>query len=154
MPVRADLISCRALTETSSQFSPELFIADLPVSIKGGVVKRRVSSAVHTIHIGASPDTVPKKERTVKQKHNTANKRSPALCKVSTVGVTECVVITISVQQPSPTCTQVGVCSHAGSHYRTEAVAASDQNRQNQEGKDTASALSSSSKELIMCHLQ
>lgn len=34
----------------------------LPVSIEGGVVKRCVSSAVHAIHIGASPDTVKKRE--------------------------------------------------------------------------------------------
>lgn len=44
--------------ETGSQLSPELLITGLPVSIEGGVVKRGVSSAVHTIHIGASPDTV------------------------------------------------------------------------------------------------
>lgn len=129
MPARADLISCRALTETSSQFPPELFIADLPVSIKGGVVKRGVSSAVHTVHIGASPDAVPKKKGPLNR--NTAQPINTAQPSVEspTVGVTHCVLITISVQQPSPTCTQVGVCSHAGSLYRNEAVAASDQNR-------------------------
>lgn len=36
--------------------------AALPVSVEGGVVKRCVSSAVHAIHIGASPDTVKKRE--------------------------------------------------------------------------------------------
>ncbi len=33
-------------------------MSDLPVSIQGGVVERGVSSAVHTIHIRAPPDTV------------------------------------------------------------------------------------------------
>jgi len=33
-------------------------MADLPVSVQGGVVEGGVSSAVHTIHIGASPDAV------------------------------------------------------------------------------------------------
>lgn len=41
---------------------PRAFVTDLPVSIEGGVVKRRVSSAVHAIHIRASPDTVKKRE--------------------------------------------------------------------------------------------
>lgn len=35
-----------------------LFISDVPVSIEGSMVQRRVSSAVHTVHIGASPDAV------------------------------------------------------------------------------------------------
>lgn len=112
--------------------SPELFITDLPVSVEGGVVKRGVSSAVHTIHIGASPDTVTKKKgllnRNVTQQTNAAE---PSV-KSPTLGVTECVLITISVQQPSPTCTQVGVrwgCRHAVCLSKNEAVAASDQNR-------------------------
>lgn len=44
-----------------SQFS-ELFITDLPVSIKGSMVEGGVSSAVHTIHIRSSPDTVERRE--------------------------------------------------------------------------------------------
>lgn len=45
-------------TLISPSSPPELLITGLPVSIKGGVVKRGVSSAVHTIHIGAPPDAV------------------------------------------------------------------------------------------------
>lgn len=41
---------------------PRAAVTDLPVSIEGGVVKRGVSSAVHAIHIRASPDTVKKRE--------------------------------------------------------------------------------------------
>lgn len=48
------MISC---TVTGGQF-----ITDLPVSVEGGVVERGVSSAVHTVHIGASPDAVGKRK--------------------------------------------------------------------------------------------
>lgn len=93
-------------------------------------MKRGVSSAVHTIHIGASPDTVPKKKKKKGQlNRKTTQQTNPAQPSVKSVGGADCVLIPISVQQPSPTCTQVGVCSHAGSLHRNEAAAASGQNR-------------------------
>lgn len=50
---------------------PGASVTDLPVSIKGGVVERRVSSAVHAIHIRASPDTVKKKRGLLEANHST-----------------------------------------------------------------------------------
>lgn len=77
----------------------------LPVSIEGGVVEGGVSSAVHTIHIGASPDAVESRggcytsitQHTHTHTHQT-NTAQPSV-KSLPVGVTDCYLR--SQQQPA-----------------------------------------------------
>lgn len=85
---RPDCIKFQSINRRIPEF--QTVIANLPVSIKGCVVKRGVSSAVHAIHIGASPDT--EKQKGLSVFHNrqyttgipypTPNKHCPSLCKV------------------------------------------------------------------------
>ena len=62
------------------------FVNYLPVSVEGSMVKRRVSGAVHAIHIRASPHTVKKGRIFSLKPQHTAKKHSPALCKFSSCG--------------------------------------------------------------------
>lgn len=66
---RPDRIKFQSINRRIPEF--QTVIANLPVSIKGCVVKRGVSSAVHAIHIGASPDT--EKQKGLSVFHNTGN---------------------------------------------------------------------------------